>query len=153
MHGLALLLGHLLGDYVFQRDWEARLKTCQPPKGPRPPWPSEGLLVDVNAAAAAGEYDKAVHDAKWAPWACTWHCLGYTLACFFTCFWFLPWWAYPVIFLAHYPVDRWRLARKIMDFNGQEAFATGIFAPWSVTVVDNCLHLLVLYIIGMLTVV
>jgi hypothetical protein len=32
--------------------------------------------------------------------------------------------------------------------SGQRAFATGPLSPWSVIVVDNTIHLLVLYLIG-----
>lgn len=115
MEGFSLLLGHLLGDYIFQNDWQAANKTSR-------------------------------------TWPCLVHCLFYTMAVFMTCFWFLPWWAYPVIFATHFPIDRWRLARKFMTINHQEAFATGMLAPWSIIVVDNIIHLVVLWVIGMASV-
>jgi hypothetical protein len=31
-----------------------------------------------------------------------------------------------------------------MTLNGQESFATGVFAPWSIIVVDNIIHLVIL---------
>ena len=81
--------------------------------------------------------------------ACAVHCLIYTLALLATCWWFLPWWTYPVIGLAHFPVDRWRLARKCMDLTGQANFATGPFAPWSVIIVDQTMHFVVLYLVAL----
>ena len=112
MQGFALILGHLIGDYIVQNDWMAANKTSR-------------------------------------SWPCTVHCLLYTLACAATCFWFLPWWAYPVIFAAHWPVDRFRLAGRWMrNVSGQHAFATGPMSPWSIVVVDNTLHLTVLFMLG-----
>lgn len=110
MDGFGLLVGHLLGDYVLQDDWQAENKTR-------------------------------------SSVACAIHCSLYTLAIWLCSFWWLPWWGVALCWLAHFPVDRWRLARRWMSFR-QEAFATGIFAPWSIIVVDNTLHLLVLFLIG-----
>lgn len=45
-----------------------------------------------------------------------------------------------LIVVPHYIIDRFRLARKYMGAIGQEAFATGPCAPWSVIVVDQALH-------------
>lgn len=153
MHGLALLLGHLVGDYLFQRDWEAKLKTVQHPDTPRPAdhecsgdWIPVGITPEMQAQR---DWDNQALEARMAPGACSLHCLQYTLAVFLFCFWFLPWWAYPVVFLTHWPIDRYRLARKLMLYNGQKEFATGVFAPWSVILVDNILHLIVLFILGL----
>ncbi len=79
---------------------------------------------------------------------CLVHCVLYTFGCFSCAFWWLPLWAYPVIFVFHFPVDRWRLARRWMSIMGQETFATGVFAPWSIIVVDNTIHLAVLFVVG-----
>lgn len=147
-----MLLGHLIGDFIFQRDWEARLKVAQPPKTPRPE-PPTNMWVSIEQSKAVCDWDNDVRDAKLAPWACTWHCASYTAAIFMMCFWFLPWWAYPVIFITHWPVDRWRLARRFMLLNGQARFATEGLAPWSVILVDNICHLSVLYVLGLLAVV
>ena len=157
MHSFALLLGHLLGDYIFQRDWEAGLKSVHHPTGPRPEvsLPSASLWVPVGLTEeekAQKAWDQQAEDARIAPKACLLHCLLYTLAVFCTCCWFLPWWAYLVVFVTHYPVDRYRLARKFMTANGQEAFATGVFSPWSIIVVDNIIHLAVLYVLGLIAV-
>ena len=111
MDGFFLLLGHLLGDYVLQNDWQAANK-----------WRSSA--------------------------ACTVHCLLYTLAVWACSFWWLPWWGPVVCFLAHWPIDRFRLAGRWMALVGQERFATGPLAPWSIIVVDNVGHLLTLGLIA-----
>jgi hypothetical protein len=153
MEGFALILGHLLGDYVCQRDWEARLKTVSRPAEPRP-----GLPADVSFLSSTEIKEMAEQQVKWdrrwadyrkAPWACTVHCFQYTLGVYLTSFWFLPWWAYLIIFLTHWPVDRYRWARKFMRWNGQEEFATGVFFPWSIILVDQCMHLAVLFCLGL----
>ena len=117
MIGFSLLLGHLLGDYIFQNDWQAQK--------------NQFTLIGYIA--------------------CFVHCCLYTFACFLTCWWFLPYWAYPVIGLTHFPIDKWRLANFWMkNISGQSKFASPdeIFFPWSVIMVDNIFHLIVLYVIG-----
>ena len=52
-----------------------------------------------------------------------------------------------VIFGTHFVQDRYRLARRMMTYTGQETFATGSLAPWSVIVVDNVMHVTVLYVL------
>lgn len=107
MDGFMLLLGHLLGDYVLQNDWQAQNKTT-----------------------------RSLH--------CTVHCLLYTAAVWACSFWWMPWWGVAACFALHWPVDRFRLARRWMKLTGQEQFATGVFSPWSIIVVDNVGHLVVL---------
>jgi hypothetical protein len=83
-------------------------------------------------------------------WPCFVHCLFYTLAVWACCFWWVHSAWMLAVFAAHYPVDRWRLARWWMvNVSGQEAFATGILSPWSIIVVDNTLHLAVLFGVGL----
>jgi hypothetical protein len=148
MEGLGLLVGHLLGDYILQDDWQAANKTAPAPK----PWPWQadeggghyvGLSDDESAAWKTAR-------RKWrvGHLACTLHCLLYTLAVWSCSFWWMPWWGLLMCFLAHWPVDRFRLARKWMSLR-QEQFATGVFSPWSIIVVDNTIHLLVLFAIGL----
>jgi hypothetical protein len=113
MESLALICGHLVGDYVLQNDWMAANKTSR-------------------------------------SWPCAVHCAMYSLAVFL-CAGFLVSWHVPILAgVIHFPVDRWRLARKFMTFNGQEAFATGLLAPWSVVVVDNTIHLVTLLVLAVL---
>lgn len=71
----SLLLGHLLGDYVFQNTWMASRK-----------------------------------GAKYLP--CVVHCLIYTFCVVAMTSW-SPWWAL-VVFLSHFPIDKYSLADKWM---------------------------------------
>lgn len=78
----------------------------------------------------------------------TWHCLVhvtiYTLAVSLLaddCSWlFLA-----AVFLPHFVIDRFRLPRYYMSLVGQEQFATGACAPWSLIVVDQVWHFACLY--------
>ncbi len=112
MLDLGLLCGHLVGDYIFQDDWQAANKT-------------------KNSLT------------------CLVHCYLYTLAILAFC-WSLPWWFYLSVGVIHFPIDRFRLARKLMSYR-HEAFASGAFAPWSIIVVDNTLHLVTLFWLAQLT--
>lgn len=150
MESLGLLVGHLLGDYILQDDWQAKWKTGGPTPTPEEidNWirPFNIFQDDSKAKQIAV---KIFHNARWwkANTACTIHCTLYTLAVWACSFWWMPWWGLAACFLAHYPVDRYRLARKLMNLR-HEQFATGIFSPWSIIIVDNTIHLLVLLIIG-----
>jgi hypothetical protein len=80
--------------------------------------------------------------------ACTVHCLLYTLAVWACTFWWMPWWGLLVCFAVHWPIDRFRLAKRWMMATGQRKFAEGLLSPWSVIVVDNTWHLLTLFLIA-----
>jgi hypothetical protein len=147
--GFGLLVGHLLGDYVLQNDWMARLKTAQHPG--RAPDPKESVSAGMPDAAHAfklGQWTERTQDARMGTWACLIHCLLYTLAVWACSFWWMPLWGLAVCFAVHFPVDRWRLARRWMMVVGQKDFATGPLSPWSVIVVDNTFHLLTLFVIA-----
>jgi hypothetical protein len=118
MNDFGLLVGHLVGDFLSQSDWMARNKTNSWEKGRRSWW--LGHL------------------------ACLVHCLVYALSVWQFAIW-LPWWAVLIVFLSHFPIDRWRLARRLMKVTGQEEFATGPLSPWSIITVDQVLHLMILY--------
>lgn len=130
MVGFEILLAHLVGDYVVQNDWMALNKTH--------PYP------DVRP----GEHGYEPQQDKYmlAHLACTVHCLLYTLSFWaFTWYW-VPWWGLTMCFGIHWFIDRYRLAKLWMvNVSGQETFATGSLAPWSVILVDNVFHLLTLY--------
>lgn len=119
MDGFAMLLGHLVGDYIVQNDWMAKNKTK--------PW----------VPGPEGRYG---HEA------CTIHCLLYTLAVWAFTWWWMPYWGLAICFAFHWPIDRFRLAKLWMIYvSGQKDFATGLLSPWSIIVVDNIFHLLTLY--------
>lgn len=80
-------------------------------------------------------------------WPCLVHCFFYTLAVATGAalqLYPMQWHGLLLVFATHFPMDRFRLARKWMTLNGQESFATGVFAPWSIIVVDNIIHLVIL---------
>jgi hypothetical protein len=132
MEGFYLLVGHMLGDYIVQNDWQAKWKTNPPPDG------------------ECGPRERAARQNT-ADLACTVHCLLYTLAVWLFSFSWMPWWGLAVCFVAHFVIDRFRLAGRWMrNVSGQAAFATGPLAPWSIIVVDNTFHLITLAVIAAL---
>lgn len=147
MESLGLLVGHLVGDFIFQEDWQAANKSN--------PYP-DPLLYNDGINTAQERIDELVRwHGQYHRWwdghlACTVHCLLYTFAVWIFSGWWLPWWGLLVVFLTHWPIDRFRLARVWMDHvSNQRAFATGPLAPWSVVVADQTFHLLVLFLIGL----
>src|SRR4051812_18766989 len=102
MDGFAMLVGHLLGDYILQNDWMASNKANQHP-GPKPRWefapPEDGDNLDTAIIARARAFDDDILpwlERRQAWWvgnlACTVHCLMYTMAVWSCSFWWMPWW-------------------------------------------------------------
>jgi hypothetical protein len=106
------LLGHLVGDYIFQNDWMAQNKK--------------------NNSVA-----------------CLAHCSLYSLAVFLFTSW--TWWAILIVFVSHFLLDRWNFVKWWMTKTGQAGFASPPMAPWSIIIVDNTIHLLVLFWVSWLT--
>lgn len=154
MIGFALLCGHLLGDYILQSDWMAKNKS-NPRPGREPRIPNE-----TDLPSEADELIRARwhwHDEQEDWWvghlACTVHCFYYTLCVWLCACWWLPWWGVVVCFLAHWPLDRFRLAAWWMrHISSQAEFASPghPMHPWSVVAVDNTFHLLTLLGVGLL---
>jgi hypothetical protein len=144
MNGFGLLVGHLVGDFIFQNDYVAANKSN--------PWPGAEPNVDNPLRAMTTEHREwRARESGWRMGhvVCTAHCFFYTLAVWLFSYQWMPWWGLVVCLAAHWPIDRFRLAKAFMvRLNGQEGFATGPLAPWSVIVVDNTMHLLTLYLIG-----
>ncbi len=160
MESLGLLVGHLIGDYILQNDWQAQNKS-NPLSGKSPGRFVEdklGVYYQPGDPVAEATWHCAIAKSWMGHLACTVHCLLYTLAVWTCSFWWMPLWGVVVCFLAHWPVDRFRLAWWWMNsVSGQAAFAKGPsdtpaspFWPWSIIVVDNTFHLLVLFIIGVI---
>lgn len=155
MTGFWLLLGHLIGDYIVQNDWMAANKANAYP-GPRPGSYHPHCFSDgavgcefVPCPDRTAGWLSASRSWRIGHAACTVHCLMYTLAVWSCSFWWMPWWGLVVCFAAHWPVDRLRLAGRWMrNVSGQAGFAAGPLAPWSVVVVDNVFHLIVLGLIA-----
>lgn len=156
LEGFGLLCGHLLGDYLLQNDWMAANKT-NPLAGfaPKGFWVYKGSLNYRvteewlhEKVDSFKDYDAKVHKESIGHVACTIHCLIYTLSVYLCSYHWMPWWGLLVCFLAHWPIDRFRLAKIWMNYVGQKAFASGPLSPWSIIVVDNTFHLLTLYVIA-----
>lgn len=156
MTGFFALLGHLLGDYILQNDWQAKHKATPFPKAPpkivmdlirEQSWvgPSRSRQADLDAWL-----DEC---RKW--WighlACTIHCALYTLCTWACTFWWMPWWGLVVCFATHWIIDRFALAGRWMrNISGQRFFASPEHKmfPWSVVMVDNIFHLATLGLIA-----
>ncbi len=148
MDGFALLCGHLVGDYIVQNDWMAKNKSNQ--------YPSQNLLKKSGNPVVNDLNWDLYHILKQDWWvghiACLIHCILYTLAIWAFSFWWMPWWGLLICFALHFPIDRWRLARRWMEYVAfQKAFASGPLSPWSIIIVDNTFHLLTLFGIAALT--
>lgn len=162
MIGLELLLGHLVGDYILQNDYMARNKTAWG-KDVRRAWRDVDYVerdgvryprgTTVYHNAMVDEHVTSVSTTWRGHVACTVHCLCYTLAVWAFTFAWVPWWGLLACFLAHWPIDRFRLATKWMTHvSGQAFFASPQHPmfPWSIVMVDNIAHLLTLYAIARL---
>jgi hypothetical protein len=145
MEWFGLFIGHLMGDYwPFQNDWMAKNKSNPYPEKLHKGVPSLDYIY-------AQKHKDGTRNWWIGHLACTLHCLLYTFSIFLFSFWWFPWWGYLICFLVHWPIDRFRLAKWIMVHTGQKEFATGALSPWSVILVDNSLHLLTLFLIGVST--
>jgi hypothetical protein len=121
-----LLLGHLAGDYLLQ---------------------SQQMAINKNESSSQGHL-----------W-CLFHCLIYTaVVCLFL--WTINPLIIALIFLSHYPIDKWSLGnrwltlirgRNIRDeFYDKQYSKRDISLPFAIvvyTVVDNTLHLLLMWAI------
>ena len=56
-----------------------------------------------------------------------------------------PWWALAIVAATHFAQDRADLVLRWMRLAGQRRFSEPPLAPWSVIVVDNVWHLVVLF--------
>lgn len=50
-----------------------------------------------------------------------------------------------ILFATHFVQDRTEIVRSWMRFVGQEKFATGPCAPWSIIVADNVWHIVTIF--------
>ena len=146
MESLGFLIGHLVGDYILQNDWMAKNKS----NPIATPFAQDIFSTLKYSPIELEQRSKGKADEYRGHVACTIHCLLYTLAIFLFSYISLHWTAYLIIFLTHWFIDRFRLAKILMvNLLGQKEFATGLLSPWSIIVVDNTLHLMVLYSVGL----
>lgn len=150
---LLALIGHLVGDYILQNDWQALNKKNSRP-GPKPCWTVDANPHDLPGFRAALEARNKAMDEypakRRAFWmgrlACLVHCLIWaTCVCLFAGW---GWAAFAFLFATHFVQDRTGVIRWWMKTVGQEKFATGPCSPWSIIVVDNVWHVLQIYTVA-----
>lgn len=77
--------------------------------------------------------------------ACSVHCTIWSLSVLAFTQW--PIWMFIPLFVTHFIQDGTRIIEWFMDTkDGSDSFRTGIYAPWSVVVVDNVWHILTLWV-------
>jgi hypothetical protein len=100
-----------------------------------------GHLVGDYLSPFQTDWSAANKKKHWFP--CLVHSSGWTLCvCLFTGWWTLP--ALLTLFVTHYVQDRTMMVTAWMRLAGQGNFANAPLGPWSVIVVDNVFHLLVI---------
>ena len=120
------LIGHLIGDYILQTDWIANNKTWKQRKwfGLFVAWlHAVGIIIAIFFCAALATKTWTF----WAPWKLV------------------------VIFLSHAIQDWTRAPRLWMDFCGQFIYFRDNLPEaylWSVFVVDNVWHLVLLFVLA-----
>jgi hypothetical protein len=57
------------------------------------------------------------------------------------------WLPFFVLLGFHFIQDRTYMVRGWMHLNGQDNFATGTYAPWSLVITDNTFHLLQIFLV------
>lgn len=132
---LSALVGHLVGDYLLQNDWMALNKKRQV-------WPCvvHCLIWTICVCLFSGWGTRA-----WL--SCVQLAADPSLTGLAT-HWNWTHWIVPgLLFGTHFIQDHTSIIRQYMTLIGQEAFATGACAPWSIIVVDNVWHILTLWLI------
>jgi len=114
----AVLLGHLVGDYLFQNDWMARNKI-------RNDWTGWGACLThcVIYANIVAWFVALMVTGAGVPL--------YVLAI--------------IAFLTHFPIDKWSLGKKWMKIFGQTMdMKASPFVPLVYVAVDNTMHILLM---------
>ena len=101
-------------------------------------------------AHLVGDYlaqnDWMAQNKKLRSWPCFVHVLIYSAFV-----WLFTQWAWPaiaIVFVTHFAQDRTTIVRFYMECIGQRKFLEPPLFPWSIIVVDNVMHLLVLYLLS-----
>jgi len=76
---------------------------------------------------------------------CLVHCAIWSGSVIFFTGW--GWIPFVLLFLMHFIQDRTDIVPLWMRWAGQEKFATGALAPWSVILTDNIFHLLQIWLV------
>ncbi len=76
---------------------------------------------------------------------CALHCGLWSVSVLLFAAW--PLWTLPVLFVTHFIQDRTKIIEWYMQVTGQKEFALPPYAPWSIIIVDNTWHIVVLWAI------
>ena len=57
------------------------------------------------------------------------------------------WMPFLALLVCHFIQDRTYIVREWMHINGQDRFAIGVYAPWSMVIIDNTFHFLQIWLI------
>lgn len=103
--------------------------------------------MDYLIGHLVGDYllqnDYLAQNKKSNSWICALHCLIYSF-----CIFVLTGWSFTsigIIFTTHFLLDRWTFPQWYMRKIGQEKFAQPPMSPWSIVLVDNIFHVVILY--------
>lgn len=111
--------------------------------------------MDLLVGHLFGDYilqdDWMAEGKKRSSWICSYHCMLWSVSVWIFSGFQFPWWALLIAFSTHFVQDRWNLVQRWMKINGQEKFMKPPMGPWSIIVVDNVFHLLVLQMLGKVT--
>lgn len=83
---------------------------------------------------------------KKATWPCFVHCVIWSMTVALCAHW--PPWTLPILFVTHFAQDRTDVVVWLMNHKGQKQFAQPPMAPWSIVVIDNVMHMTVLWVIS-----
>ncbi|MDD1753210.1 MAG: DUF3307 domain-containing protein [Methanotrichaceae archaeon] len=118
---LSLLAGHIIGDYFLQTEKMATKKTSSNF------WAaSHSLVYAVTICVTVGVFNKNIYMSS----------ISLFVASLI------------VVFLSHYPIDRYRVAWRIMEFKGMPNINVPIeaaFAAIIYVIIDNSMHLAIMY--------
>ncbi len=82
---------------------------------------------------------------KQQTFSCVVHCAIWAACVVFFAGWGV--YAFLALFVVHFVQDRTYIVRGWMHLIGQDHFATGPYAPWSMVIIDNTFHLLQIWLV------
>lgn len=106
-------------------------------------------LVLAFLGHMVGDYifqnDWMAENKKSQTFPCLVHCLIWATCVTLFAGW--GWIPFLALFAFHFIQDRTYAIRNWMHMIGQDHFATGTYAPWSMVIVDNTFHLLQIWLV------
>jgi len=107
------------------------------------------MFASVFMGHLVGDYllqnDWLAKNKKTSSFACFLHCWIYTLTVGIFAWGSLGTYSLCIILATHFLIDRGVWLKTVLRVTGKKAFLEPPMFPWSYIIVDNILHLLVLY--------